>query len=106
MVYVKCINDMIKLVDEKGVKVAILILTKAKTSYVPLTSSIQTVWVELPEVGLDIGNDGEVQSQQPLEEAKGFCPLPDLGTFDDLSEEDLSNLLGTKISVPVSHSAT
>lgn len=57
MTYITCINAMIKLIVEKGVKVVILILTEARNSYRAPATSAQTIRVKLSEVSLTISED-------------------------------------------------
>lgn len=54
---------MIKLITERRVKVVILILAKAKASFGAPASSVQSIQVELLEVGSTIGEDRKVRSQ-------------------------------------------
>lgn len=57
MAYMECIGDMIKLMTEREVKAAILILGKVKKSYGSLISPSQSVRVELPKAS-PITSDG------------------------------------------------
>lgn len=63
MAYVKCMDDMIKLMTKRGVRAAIPILAEAKASYGDPVSLIRTIQIELPKVSLVIGKDREVRSR-------------------------------------------
>lgn len=88
IVYVECIDDMIKLVTKIEVKTAISTLPKVNFSYEALVSSIQTIQVELPKADLATGKVQEVGSQWPLEENGGSQLVLDPNTFDDILGED------------------
>lgn len=52
MAYLSCIGDMIKLMMEKGIEVAISVLTEAKNSYFPHASPSQITRLKIPRAGL------------------------------------------------------
>lgn len=58
--YVKCINDMIRLMTDGGIEAVVSVLMEVKHSYGPLTSSSQTTQIELPEANPTVGDDQEV----------------------------------------------
>lgn len=61
--YVSCIDDMIKLMTEKGIKTIVPVLTEVKNSYGPLVSPSQTIQLKLPRIDLTTDKDQEVRSQ-------------------------------------------
>lgn len=85
--YTKCLDDMIKLMTERGIKVAILILVKGKAPFRALAFQVQTVQVEPSKGGAAISEDQKVGSQWPLEKEGGPCPLLDPTVLDDMLEE-------------------
>lgn len=58
--YIECINDMIRLMTNKGIEVVILVLTEAKKLYGPPASPSQTTRVEPPKASLIVNDDQEV----------------------------------------------
>lgn len=61
--YVKCLDDMVKLLIEKEVKATVLILAEVSASFGVASAPLAyTVQVELLDVGLLAGKDQEVES--------------------------------------------
>lgn len=85
--YVACIDEMIKLMIDRRIKAAVLVLMEVKILYGPPESPSQTIWVELSKASSIVGDDQEVESQQSPEEGSP-CPLLEPGTFDDIAEEN------------------
>lgn len=57
MAFVKCIDDLIKLVAERGAEVAVPNLVEARNSYRAPISFAQTAWVELFKASPATGED-------------------------------------------------
>lgn len=63
MAYVECMDNMIKLMTERGLEATVSILAETKAPLGALASFIQTVHVELSDVSLAAGKDREVGSR-------------------------------------------